>query len=166
MIIFRTTSISISLVYHRSDRKNRPSHTQSFVLCDIDEELSAGSIGKYENILKSSRGGFTYWTGSLRPGNYILIPFSISFWGRTTSNCDYTIAIHSGIPLDLTIAAEAPTMLSDCLMSAVVKKYHNSTEVCHNMEIIIIDLIVKIFLGKRHNMLFYFARCRIDVTNH
>lgn len=166
MIIFRTTSISISLVYHRKDRKSSPTHTQSFVLCDIDEELSAGSIGKYENILKSSRGGFTYWTGSLRPGNYVLIPFSISFWERNTSHCDYTIAIHSGMPLDLTIAAEAPTLLTDCLISAVVKKYHLSTEVCHNTEIVLIDLIIYMFLGKRDNVLFHSARCRIDAANH
>jgi hypothetical protein len=131
LIIFRTSLISISLVYHRHDRKTRFSHTQSFVLCDIDEELLPGSIGRHENIFKSRKGGFTYWTGSLRPGNYVLIPFSISFWGQETTSNDYTLVIHSSTPIDLTIAPEPPTLLTDCLISAVVKKYHTSTEVCH-----------------------------------
>jgi hypothetical protein len=39
--------------------------------------------------------------------------------------------IHSSTPIDLTIAPEPPTLLTDCLISAVVKKYHTSTEVCH-----------------------------------
>ncbi len=123
--------ISISLVYHRHDRKTRLSHTQSFVLCDIDEELLPGSIGRHENILKSRKGGFTYWTGSLRPGNYILIPFSISFWGQDDIANDYSLVIHSSTPIDLTITPQPPIILADCLISAVVKKYHIITEVCH-----------------------------------
>ncbi|CAF4551610.1 unnamed protein product [Rotaria sp. Silwood2] len=126
--ISETSLVSISLVYHRHDRRTRPCHTQSFVLCDIDEESSFDGIGKHENILKSRQGGFTYWTGSLRPGNYILIPFSISFWGEDTKNNDYTLVIHSSIPIDLTIALEPPTLLVDCLISAVIKKYHTSTK--------------------------------------
>ncbi len=123
--------ISISLVYHRHDRKTRFHHIQSFVLCDINEESSLCGIGRHENILKSRQGGFTYWTGSLRRGNYVLIPFSISFWGQDTKSTDYTLVIHSSIPIDLTISRESPTLLADCLISAVVKKYHISTEVCH-----------------------------------
>ncbi len=130
-IIFRTSLISISLVYHRHDRTTRLYHTQSFVLCDIDKESSLGGIGRHENILKSRQGGFTYWTGSLRPANYVLIPFSISSWGKDSKSNDYTLVIHSSIPIDLTIAPEPPTLLADCLISAVVKKYHILTEVCH-----------------------------------
>ncbi|CAF3916991.1 unnamed protein product [Rotaria sordida] len=126
--ISETSLINISLIYHRHDRKIHPYHTQSFVLCDIDTESSFDNIGKYENILKSRQGGFTYWTGSLRPGNYILIPFSIGFWGQDTKNNDYTLVIHSSIPIDLTIALEPPILLADCLISAVIKKYHISTK--------------------------------------
>jgi len=100
-------------------------------LCDINEESTFGGIGRYENILKSRQGGFTYWTGSLRPGNYILIPFSVSFWGQDSKSTDYTLVIHSSIPIDLTITPEPPTLLADCLISAIVKNYHISTEVCH-----------------------------------
>ncbi len=131
LIIFRTSFISISLVYHRHDRTTRLHHTQSFVLCDINEESTFGGIGRHKNILKSRQGGFTYWTGSLRPGNYILIPFSISFWGQDSKSTDYTLVIHSSIPIDLTITPEPPTLLADCLISAIVKNYHISTEVCH-----------------------------------
>ena len=165
-MIFRTSPINISLVYHRSDRKTPVSHTQSFVLCDIDGEFSPSSIGKYENILKSRHGGFTYWTGSLRPGNYILIPFSISFWGHDTFNSNYTLAIHSGMPLDLTISAEAPTLLTDCVISAVVKKYHQSTKVCLNMEMFVTHLFVWIFLGKRYHLLSLFTRNTLDGSGH
>ncbi|CAF4931148.1 unnamed protein product, partial [Rotaria sp. Silwood1] len=126
--ILETSLVSISLVYHRHDRKIRSHHTQSFVLCDIDEESSFSDIGKHENILKSRQGGFTYWTGLLRSGSYILIPFSISFWGQDAKNNDYTLVIHSSIPIHLTIALEPPTLLADCLISAVIKKYHISTK--------------------------------------
>ena len=47
--------INISLVYHRHDRKTRIYHTQSFVLCDIDEESPLDGIGRHENILKSRK---------------------------------------------------------------------------------------------------------------
>jgi hypothetical protein len=124
-------------VYHRHDRKTRVYHTQSFVLCDIDEESLFGGIGRYVNILKSRQGAFTYWTGSLRPGNYILIPFSVSLWKQHAANNGYTIVIHSSIPIDSTIAPEPPIILADCLISAVIKEYHISTKVGHHIYIII-----------------------------
>jgi hypothetical protein len=127
-------------VYHRHDRTIRVHHTQSFVLCDIDQESALGGIGRYENILISRKGGFTYWTRSLRPGNYVLIPFSISFWGQDTQSNDYTLVLHSSIPIDLKITSEPPTLLTDCLISAVIKKYHISTQVRHYIEIMILNL--------------------------
>jgi hypothetical protein len=67
----------------------------------------------------------------LRPGNYVLIPFSISFWGQEATDNDYTLVIHSSIPIDLEIAPESPTLLADCLISALMKKHHTSTKVCY-----------------------------------
>lgn len=92
------------------------------------------------NILKSRQGAFTYWSGSLRPGNYILIPFSVSLWEQNTINNDYTIVIHSNIPIDLVIAPEPPTILADCLISAVIKKYNIPTKVCQYIQNKIINL--------------------------
>mgnify|MGYP006983764156 FL=1 len=112
--------MNISLIYHRHDRTTRHYHTQSFLLYDID---------KHEHILQSSRGTFTHWSGSLKPGNYIIIPYSISFWGQETNNSDYTLVIHSDIPLDLSIGLQSPTLFADYLISTIVKKYHQSYKV-------------------------------------
>jgi hypothetical protein len=118
-------------LYHRRDRKARLNHTQSFVLCDTDEETPFDGIGRRENILNSQQRGFTYWSGSLRPGIYILIPFSISFWGQDAKDNDYTLVIHSSVSIDVNIGTESPTLLADCLMSAVINNYRIMTKVCH-----------------------------------
>lgn len=127
---FRRSLVSISLIYHRRDRTVHPSHTQSFVLCDIDETRPFNGIGQCENILESRHGGFNYWTGSLKPGSYILIPFSISFWDQALKDNKYTIVIHSSTCIESTMIVEPPTMLTDCLISAVVKKYYILRKVC------------------------------------
>ncbi|CAF3878990.1 unnamed protein product [Rotaria sp. Silwood2] len=117
----KTSFINISLIYHRHDRKTHSSHTQSFVLCDADELTSTGTVGKRETILICKRGGFTYWTGSLQAGYYVLIPFSISFWQHNKQNRDFTLVIHSSVQLDLTMKYKPATFLADCLISAVIK---------------------------------------------
>lgn len=112
--------MNISLIYHRHDRTTNHHHTQSFLLCDID---------KHEPVLNSSRGTFTHWSGSLKPGNYIIIPYSISFWGQEAKDNDYTLVIHSDIPLDLSINLQSPTVFADYLISTIVKKYHKPYKV-------------------------------------
>ncbi|CAF1007734.1 unnamed protein product [Rotaria sp. Silwood1] len=117
----QTSLIIISLLYHRHDRTTHTHHTQSFVLCDADELSLSGSVGKRMSILICKRGGFTYWTGSLQAGSYVLIPFSTSFWGTTEKNRDYTVVIHSSVQLDLIVKNKLCTFLADCLISAVMK---------------------------------------------
>ncbi|CAF3875319.1 unnamed protein product [Adineta steineri] len=119
-----TSLINISLLYHRHSRTTHSTHTQSFVLCDIDESDSFNSVGKRESILVCRHRRYTYWTGLLRAGSYVLVPFSISFWGTTGKNRDYTVVIHSSVQLDLTIKNKRPTFLADCLIAAVMKTNH------------------------------------------
>ncbi|CAF4873840.1 unnamed protein product [Rotaria sp. Silwood1] len=117
----KTSSVNISLIHHRHDRTARSSLTLSFVLCDTDELASTGIIGKRESILIGKNGSFTYWTGSLRAGYYVLIPFSTSFWQSHKENRDFTIVIHSSVQLDLAKKNKPTTFLADCLISAVMK---------------------------------------------
>ncbi|CAF1185551.1 unnamed protein product [Didymodactylos carnosus] len=116
-----TTQINISLVYHKQDRKQRTCHIQTFLLCDINS--TTGKIGAITAIIRSRRGGFTYWNGSLRDGSYMLIPFSTSFWSNKhhISSLKYTVVIHSSNLLDLTHIEEPVTLLADCLIAAVIK---------------------------------------------
>lgn len=115
--------INISLLYHRNARKTRTYHTQSFVLCDADELKTSGIVGKRENLLICKRGGFTYWTGSLPVGSYVLIPFSTSFWRNDEKNRDFTLVIHSNVQLDLSVKDKRPSFLADCLISTVTKNH-------------------------------------------
>ncbi|CAF4015899.1 unnamed protein product [Rotaria sordida] len=117
----KTSLIHISLIHHRHDRITRSSLTQSFVLCDADELASTGIVGKRESILICERGGFIYWTGSLRAGYYVLIPFSTSFWQNHKENRDFTLVIHSNIQFDLVKKNKPATFLADCLISAIIK---------------------------------------------
>ncbi|CAF0828064.1 unnamed protein product [Adineta steineri] len=117
----QTSSINISLLYHRHNRKARSYHTQSFVLCDIEKSASTTVVGKHYSKLISKRERFTYWEGSLRAGSYVLIPFTTSFWGTNEKNRDYTVVIHSSVQLDLTTENKRPTFLADCLIAAVMR---------------------------------------------
>ncbi|CAF1095120.1 unnamed protein product [Adineta steineri] len=117
----QTSSINISLLYHRHNRKARSYHTQSFVLCDIEKSASTTVVGKHYSKLISKRERFTYWEGSLRAGSYVLIPFTTSFWGTNEKNRDYTVVIHSSVQLDLETENKRPTFLADCLIAAVMK---------------------------------------------
>jgi len=115
-----TTSIDISLLYHRQTRLHYHRHTQNFVLCDIN---TSGKIGSKIALLRSNRGTFTHWDGLLHSGMYILIPFSTSFWNKIDqqpSPVTYTIVIHSSNQLELTVVEERITVLSECLISAVI----------------------------------------------
>lgn len=109
------------MIHHRNDRTTRSSHTQSFVLCDTDELKSKGILGKRVSILVSKQGGHTHWNGSLKAGNYVLIPFSSGFWNNTKPNRDFTAVIHSSVQLELTIKKKPATFLTDCLISATMK---------------------------------------------
>ncbi|CAF2630577.1 unnamed protein product [Rotaria sp. Silwood2] len=117
----KETSITISLVHHRKDRKTHRSHAQSFVLCDADEYKSKGIIGKRESKLISKLGGYTCWCGSLSAGDYILIPFSVGFWKNGKPNRDFTLVITSSVQLELTMKKKPATFLSDCLIAAALK---------------------------------------------
>ncbi|CAF4269699.1 unnamed protein product [Rotaria sp. Silwood2] len=113
--------INVSLIHHHRDRTTRSSHTQSFVLCDADELAANGTIGKRKSILICKLGGHTYWSGLLEEGNYVLVPFSISFWQNDKGNRNFTVVIHSRVQLSLTVKHKPPTFLTDCLISAVIK---------------------------------------------
>jgi hypothetical protein len=127
---FRTAKITISLLYHRQNRTTHSFHTQSFVLCDADDLESPNNIGKREGILMSSRGGFTYWSGLLRAGYYVLIPFSTSFWRDDEKPRDFTVVIHSSVQLSLTMKKKSSRFLADCLIAATMKMSDNHKQVC------------------------------------
>ncbi len=117
------------MLYHRHKRTTRCFHTQAFVLCDVDELASTDGVGKRESILICKRGGFTYWSGSLRAGYYVLIPFSTSFWRHDENHRDFTVVIHSTVHLDLTTKKKPATFLADCLISAAMKICKNKKQV-------------------------------------
>jgi hypothetical protein len=121
--------INISLLYHRQNRTTHSFHTQAFVLCDADD-LTPGEIGKRESILVGKRGGFIHWSGSLRAGYYVLIPFSTSFWRKDEKHRDFTVVIHSSVHLDLTTKKKPATFLADCLISATIKMCDKKKQVC------------------------------------
>lgn len=116
--------ITVSLIYHRHFRKGNYTHTQSFVICNVEE--NTGDVGTKLVILESSRGTFCYWSGSLKPGAYVIIPFSTSFW-KTSSyrknerTRDYTLVIHSTVQLNGTFIKEPPTLLADAIITATVQ---------------------------------------------
>ena len=119
----RKSSVTISLLYHRQSRRLSCSHTQCFLLCDINDRQMR-TLGTHVLILQTDRRSFTQWTGSLEPGYYILIPFSTTFWNG--ENCelqrDYTVVLHSNVQFDLQLVTEPATVLTDCLISAISKR--------------------------------------------
>jgi hypothetical protein len=52
----RTSNIDISLIYHREARQQSANHTQSFVLCDIEEGTKR--LRQNKILFESHRGGF------------------------------------------------------------------------------------------------------------
>ena len=112
--------IKISLIHHRHARKSRSFHTQSFVLCDIDTSRSPPIIGAHYHRIESSRGRFTYWSDALAAGDYVLIPYSISFWGSSDKHTNYTLVIHSSVQLQLTTEVKKGKFLADCLIGTLV----------------------------------------------
>ncbi|CAF3716257.1 unnamed protein product [Adineta steineri] len=117
----KTSLVNISLLYHRPNRRIRNFHTQSFVLCNVDQGLSK-DVGTHQAILCTNRGAFTHWIGSLRSGYYVVIPFSTSFWNDddTTVN-DYTLVIHSKVHINVQVTLETPALLADCLIATALK---------------------------------------------
>lgn len=113
--------MTISLLYHRQNRTTHSYHTQGFVLCDADDLSSPQKFGRRESFMVCKRGGFTYWSGSLRAGYYVIIPFSTSFWRNNEKHRDYTLVIHSSVHLDLTTREKPSTFLADCIISATMK---------------------------------------------
>lgn len=122
---FRTTFLHVSLVYHRHDRKEYANISQAFILKDVADE----SIN-HASIFRSDRSSFTHWSGSLQPGIYSLIPFSISFWHQrsllTNIQNTFTLVIHSSVEIEGVLSDEASTYLADSLMSAVIKEEKKS----------------------------------------
>ena len=120
--MFRTSEITVNLHHQRADRKRfYANHTQSFVLCD---HVEGGSVGHRTAIICSRRTGYTYWTGMLHSGSYVLIPFSASYWNRPKENnneTNFTLVVHSIIQVDLVIVEESANILANCLIAAVMK---------------------------------------------
>lgn len=122
--------INISLLYHRPNRRERNYHTQSFVLCNVEQGASK-EVGTDQAILCTNRGAFTHWIGSLKPGYYVLIPFSASFWNEDNGlTKDYTLVIHSKVQLNLQVTYEPPTLLADCLIATVLRNHNHPKKVC------------------------------------
>lgn len=120
----RTSLVNISLLYHRHDRRIRHYHTQSFVICNVDADVSK-DVGTRQAILCTSRGAFTHWIGSLTPGFYVVIPFSTSFWNEENAPMnDYTLVIHSKVQINVQVTLEPPTLLADCLIATVLKNHN------------------------------------------
>lgn len=128
--MFRKSIVNISLIYHEQDRKTAATHTQAFVLCDADEILTTRVVGKRECILICKLGKYLYWSGLLEAGSYVLIPFSMSFWKADLENRNYTVVIHSSIPLNMDARNEPATFLADCLIATVTKNYTPKHRVC------------------------------------
>jgi len=129
-IFFRTSSVNISLIYHRKNRRLSHFHTQSFILCNIGDRLLK-NLDTDVIILQSYRGAFTYWTGLLKTGFYILIPFSTSFWDEKNSKSErnYTLVIHSKIQIDAQVINEPAVLLADCLIAYCLKEYPKISKV-------------------------------------
>jgi hypothetical protein len=126
----RTSLINISLLYHRPNRRVRHYHTQSFVLCNVEQGASK-DVGTSQAILCTNRGAFTHWIGSLSPGFYVLIPFSTSFWNEdNVSINDYTLVIHSKAQINVQVTPEPPSLLADCLIATVLKNNIQPQKVC------------------------------------
>lgn len=92
------------------------------MLCRVNNERKL--IDSNEIILQSSRGGFVHWSGLLKEGYYILIPFSISFWTMNSNDemkRTFTLVIHSTIELNGTFIDETSSFLSNCLINAIIK---------------------------------------------
>ncbi|CAF3749085.1 unnamed protein product [Rotaria socialis] len=117
----KTSLVNISLIYHRENRRIRNTHTQSFVLCNVEQGPSK-DVGTRQAILCTSRGAFTHWIGSLTSGFYVLIPFSTSFWNDDHQPIkDYTLVMHSKVQINVQVTPEPAALLADCLIASVLK---------------------------------------------
>ena len=137
-VFYRPSLITITLVHHRETRKDRSTHTQSLVICDVDE--ASGTVGVKEFIFKSHRETLTYWSGMLSAGTYVVIPFSMSFWHINQDRMpartrNYTLIIHSSVKLHLVAVNEPAFLLSDCLLAAAIKYCNKPEMVCVKMNI-------------------------------
>jgi len=118
------------LIYHRKNRRLFSYHTQSFILCNIgDRQLK--NFNTDVIILQTKRGAFTNWAGLLKPGFYILIPFSTSFWNEKDAKFerDYTLVIHSKIQINGQFINEPAVLLADCLIAYCLKNYSKISKV-------------------------------------
>ncbi|CAF3665498.1 unnamed protein product [Rotaria sp. Silwood1] len=73
----------------------------------------------------------TYWSGSLRPGIYYIIPFSTSFWHRheqTEELNGFTLVIHSSVQIEGLLGNEKTTFLADSLIAYVMKSCEKPQE--------------------------------------
>lgn len=121
----------MSIIYHREDRKRTHYHTQSFVLCRVNNQRKI--IDSNEIIVESVRGGFVHWSGLLNEGYYILIPFSISFWTMNMKNemrRTYSLVIHSTIQINGTFLHEKSSFVSNCLIKGIMKCCKQIEKVC------------------------------------
>lgn len=100
------------------------------MLCNVEQGASK-EVGTFQATLSTGRGGFTHWIGSLRPGYYVLIPFSASFWNENSDQIrDYTLVIHSKVQLNVQVTNEPPTLLADCLIATIMRNNPVPHQVC------------------------------------
>ena len=114
-------------------------------------EQESRNLTNNEIILQSRRGGFIHWSGSLRPGYYVLVPFSTSFWQHHSMEKEevtriFTLVIHSSIQLNGTLIYESATFLADCLIAAILKYCEEPEKVCPiNYNIFLLILFFKFY---------------------
>lgn len=148
----KTSLINISLLYHRANRRLRYYHTQSFVLCNVEQGASK-DVGTNQAILCSSRGVFTHWIGSLTPGFYVIIPFSTSFWNNDDDDDsrpvnDYTLVIHSKVQINVQVTPEPATLLTDCLIATILKNVPPHREKDFNYYVTTTEYNFSIFIAE------------------
>ncbi|CAF4951625.1 unnamed protein product [Rotaria sp. Silwood1] len=117
------------MLYHHYHRKSDVNLTQAFILCEVVDEST--NTDKHNFILHSQRELCTYWSGSLRPGIYYIIPFSTSFWHRheqTEELNGFTLVIHSSVQIEGLLGNEKSTFLADSLIAYVMKSCEKPQE--------------------------------------
>lgn len=131
------------MIYHRKDRRLHAFHTQAFILCRVKDERSKNLNTEFL-ILQTHRGAFTHWSGLLKPGFYILIPFSTTFWDamKTKNGRKYTLVIHSKIQINGQFINEPATLLANYLIAYGLKEYPKVSAVSYTKKTCLFFLLI------------------------
>ncbi|CAF1323097.1 unnamed protein product, partial [Rotaria sordida] len=126
----QTMLINVSMLYHRRDRDSGEILTQSFILGNaVDESMQTDERNL---ILHSQYGPCLAWFGSLRPGLYFIIPFSISFWNKDDHEQiidGFTLVIQSSVQIEGLLGDGSPTFLADSLIAYLMKNCKEPAQV-------------------------------------